>query len=71
MGSPEAAATAGASRRAPALAAGGMLAVLGALLAAVVARVGPFTYALDDPYIHLALAEEIARGHYGVNPGEA
>ncbi len=31
---------------------------------------GQFTYALDDPYIHLALSEGIARGHYGINPGE-
>ncbi len=29
-----------------------------------------FTYVLDDPYIHLALAEQIAHGHYGINPGE-
>lgn len=28
---------------------------------------GIFAYSLDDPYIHLALAENIARGHYGVN----
>jgi len=58
-------------RLAPALAAGGMLAVLGAQLALVLRANGVFTYALDDPYIHLALAEEIARGHYGVSPGEA
>jgi hypothetical protein len=32
---------------------------------------GRFIYTLDDPYIHLALAENIARGHYGVNLGEA
>ena len=31
---------------------------------------GHFTYALDDPYIHLALSEGIAHGHYGINPGE-
>ena len=31
---------------------------------------GAFEYPLDDPYIHLALAEQIARGGYGVNPGE-
>lgn len=31
---------------------------------------GQFTYALDDPYIHLALSEGIAHGHYGINPGE-
>ncbi len=30
-----------------------------------------FTYALDDPYIHLALAEQLAHGHYGINAGEA
>ncbi len=32
---------------------------------------GVFTYSLDDPYIHLALAENLAHGHYGINPGEA
>jgi hypothetical protein len=31
---------------------------------------GHFTYALDDTYIHLALAEQIAHGHYGVNTNE-
>lgn len=31
---------------------------------------GRFTYSLDDPYIHLALAENISKGHYGVNPEE-
>ncbi len=31
---------------------------------------GHFIYTLDDPYIHLALAERIAQGHYGINPGE-
>lgn len=29
-----------------------------------------FEYPLDDPYIHLAMAEQIAAGNYGVNPGE-
>jgi hypothetical protein len=28
---------------------------------------GHFIYTLDDPYIHLALAENIARGTYGIN----
>ncbi|MCP5072627.1 MAG: hypothetical protein GY947_04935 [Rhodobacteraceae bacterium] len=31
---------------------------------------GVFEYALDDVYIHLAMAEQIAQGGYGVNPGE-
>ena len=31
---------------------------------------GLFLYTLDDPYLHLALAEHIARGHYGINIGE-
>ncbi len=32
---------------------------------------GRFTYTLDDPYIHLALVENLARGHYGINLEEA
>jgi hypothetical protein len=31
---------------------------------------GRFSYTLDDAYIHLAVAEELARGGYGINPGE-
>ncbi len=31
---------------------------------------GTFTYTLDDPYIHLALADQIAIGHYGLNGSE-
>ena len=32
---------------------------------------GVFEYPLDDVYIHLAMAEQIARGGYGVNANEA
>ncbi len=32
---------------------------------------GHFSYTLDDPYIHLALADQIARGHYGLDPAVA
>lgn len=31
---------------------------------------GHFVYSLDDPYIHLALAENLLQGHYGINFGE-
>ena len=31
---------------------------------------GHFTFTLDDAYIHLALAENIIQGHYGVNLNE-
>lgn len=50
------------------------LAVLGTLVALVVAALhatgGHLVYSQDDPYIHLAMSEEIARGGYGVNTGE-
>ncbi len=36
----------------------------------IVAAGGHLVYALDDPYIHLALAANIASGHYGINAGE-
>lgn len=32
---------------------------------------GTFTYSLDDAYIHLALAQRINQGQYGINPCEA
>jgi hypothetical protein len=47
------------------------LVVLGTLFLCIRVKTGGhFTYALDDPYIHLALAENLAHGHYGINPGE-
>lgn len=30
---------------------------------------GQFTYSLDDAYIHLALAEQVRAGHYGISDG--
>ncbi len=43
----------------------------GTLMAQVlITNQGHFRYTLDDPYIHLALAENIARGVYGVNLSE-
>jgi len=32
---------------------------------------GMLMYSFDDPYIHLALAERIREGHFGLNPVEA
>ena len=29
---------------------------------------GKFVFTLDDPYIHLSLAEQIFNGEYGINP---
>ncbi len=31
---------------------------------------GHLTYSLDDPYIHLAMSENLAQGHYGIHPDE-
>ncbi|HEX2205003.1 MAG TPA: hypothetical protein VHG91_16960 [Longimicrobium sp.] len=40
------------------------------LVAILALNGGRLVYTLDDPYIHLAVAEELARGGYGVNTGE-
>jgi hypothetical protein len=40
------------------------------LVSILVVTGGVFVYTLDDPYIHLALSENLARGHYGINTGE-
>ena len=60
------------AHRTPLLAGAGflLLALIAELVAILVLNKGVFTYTLDDPYIHLALAENIATGHYGVNQGE-
>lgn len=44
-----------------------VLGIMGAMLAL---PHGAIFYTLDDPYIHLALAERIALGHYGINLDE-
>ncbi len=50
----------------------GLAAVLAAeILCVVIATHGHFVYALEAAYTHLALAQQIAQGHYGLVPGEA
>ncbi len=49
----------------------GVLAVVVLQTAAIlILNSGHLVFTLDDAYIHLAIAENIAHGHYGVNPGE-
>jgi hypothetical protein len=44
--------------------------VISAVLLAIILRFAPhFSYSLDDAYIHLALAQNILQGHYGINRG--
>jgi hypothetical protein len=42
----------------------------GLIACTLVKTQGHLVYALDDAYIHLALAENLAHGHYGLNPTE-
>jgi hypothetical protein len=52
-------------------AAGVLVFVVGALVALASRANGEFTYPLDDPYIHLRLAQNLSRNFVlGVNPGE-
>jgi hypothetical protein len=44
-----------------------LLLVVAELIAILLLNNNHFMFVLDDPYIHLALAENIWQGHYGVN----
>ena len=46
------------------------LAVVSLLVWLIARGNASFSYALDDPYIHLALAQHLRHGFYGLNPGE-
>src|SRR5271163_4367554 len=43
--------------------------VAGFLLSILKINHGTFVYTLDDPYIHLALSDQIRHGNYGIYPG--
>lgn len=50
-------------------------AVIGIITAALFLSIlkinhGTFTYTLDDPYIHLALSDQIIHGNYGIHAGQ-
>lgn len=47
-----------------------LLLVIAEFIAILIVNQGVFMFTLDDPYIHLALAENILQGHYGVNSQE-
>ncbi len=47
-----------------------VLILLGNLMGILALNHGRFIYTMDDPYIHLSLADHIRQGHYGVNAGE-
>jgi hypothetical protein len=56
----------------PAFVVAGIAGIVVAGLVAAILREngGTFAYMIDDPYIHLSMAEQILRGEYGVNAGE-
>ncbi len=61
-----------AAATSPQAAAVGMfLALVGAVGAAILIATGGYMgYSLDDPYIHIAMAQRLLQGHYGINLGE-
>jgi hypothetical protein len=44
--------------------------IIATVVAILILNDGHFVYVMDDAYIHLALSDNIAAGHYGINPGE-
>ncbi|MCZ6884903.1 MAG: hypothetical protein O7E53_00910, partial [Alphaproteobacteria bacterium] len=47
-----------------------MAVIIGCVVYLMVNGSGEFFYTLDDPYIHMALADNIKDGHYGINANE-
>ena len=43
--------------------------LLGLFLSIMKLNAGTFIYTMDDPYITLAVSDQIRHGNYGVNPG--
>jgi hypothetical protein len=41
-----------------------------AVFTVIAANGGEFSYGMDGPYIHMAMADQIRQGNYGLNPGE-
>ncbi len=48
-----------------------LVALMVPVILSMKANDGHFVYSLDDPYIHMSLSENIARGHYGINRDES
>jgi hypothetical protein len=44
--------------------------LLGLVLAILKLNNGTFIYSMDDPYIALALSDQISHGNYGINAGQ-